>query len=101
MKESERNNRLETGTASGGPGLRDGAAGRSLGEVRLGLVVFYVAALALNAVWLHRNNERMPYGPLRTFWVAVSAPAAGWAQRAGLDRFRDGVAGTLGQALNR
>ena len=77
------------------------SAGRPLGEVWRGLVVFYLVALALNAVSLHRNNERMPYGPIRTFWVAVSAPAAGWAQRAGLERFRDGVAGTLGKALNR
>jgi hypothetical protein len=66
----------------------------------LGLMVFYAVALALNAVSLHRNNEHMPYGPVRSFWVAVSEPIAKVAAAQGWNRPRDALARTAGAALN-
>ena len=75
--------------------------GMPLGRAWRGLLAFYLVALALNAVSLHRNNEQMPYGPLRSFWVAVSAPAARIAVATGLDRPRAFLTRTIGDALNR
>jgi hypothetical protein len=75
--------------------------GLSLGRAWRGLLAFYLVALALNAVSLHRNNEQMPYGPLRSFWVAVSAPAARIAAATGLDRPREFLTRTIGDSLNR
>lgn len=66
-----------------------------------GLLAFYLVALALNAVSLHRNNEHMPYGPVRSFWVAISAPVARAAAAVGLDRPRETLTQTFGDALNR
>jgi hypothetical protein len=63
--------------------------------------VFYALALALNAVSLHRNNEHLPYGPVRSFWVAASAPVARLAGALGLDRPREFLARTAGAALNK
>ena len=74
--------------------------GISLRRTWAGLLAFYALALALNATSLHRNNEHMPYGTLRSFWVAVSAPAARVASACGLNRPRALLAETLGAALN-
>lgn len=72
-----------------------------LPRVWSGLLAFYLVALALNAASLHRNNEHMPYGPVRSFWVAVSAPVARAAAAVGLDRPRATLTRTIGDALNR
>lgn len=72
-----------------------------LGRVWKGLLVFYVLALALNAASLQRNNEQMPYGPVRTFWVAVSTPVARVATALGLDRPRAILTRTVGDTLNK
>ena len=72
-----------------------------LGKMWNGLLAFYLIALALNAASLHRNNEQMPYGPVRSFWVAVSAPVARAAVAVGLDRPRAALTRTIGDALNR
>jgi hypothetical protein len=76
-------------------------AAMPLTRVWRGLLVFYALALALNAVSLHRNNEYLPYGPVRTFWVAVSAPVARLAAAAGFERPREFLARTAGAALNK
>ena len=73
----------------------------SLKQAWAGLLVFYVVALGLNAVSLHQNNERMPYGGVRTFWMAVSGPVAKASEAAGLERFRGWVAERWGEELNR
>ena len=73
----------------------------SLRRVGPGLLVFYILALALNAASLHRNNEHLPYGPVRTFWVAVSGPVAKGCIALGLDRPREFVAAKVGRALNQ
>ena len=75
--------------------------GVPLAKVVRGLVVFYVIALALNATSLHRNNEHLPYGPVRSFWVAVSAPISQAALFLHVDRPREWVANTVGAALNQ
>lgn len=72
-----------------------------LKQVWGGLLTFYLVALALNAASLHRNNEHMPYGPVRSFWVAVSAPLARVTTAVGLDRSRATLTRTIGDALNR
>lgn len=90
-----RNNLEEKASRAGLP-----AAAMPLARAWRGLLVFYALALALNAVSLHRNNEHMPYGPVRSFWVAVSAPAARLAEALGLDRPRELLARTAGAALN-
>lgn len=77
------------------------SAGTSLGHAWRGLVVFYLVAFALNAVSLHRNNEHMPYGPVRTFWVSASAPFASAASQMHLDGARNWMAGTWGKFLNK
>ena len=77
------------------------STGVPLAKVGRGLLVFYLLALALNAASLHRNNEHMPYGSVRSFWVAVSAPLARAAVSLGLDRPREQVARTAGAALNQ
>jgi hypothetical protein len=76
------------------------AAVLPLGRVWTGLLVFYGVALLLNAASLHLNNQRLPYGPVRSFWVSVSAPVARLSERAGFHRLRDGLAETAGAALN-
>jgi hypothetical protein len=81
-------------------GPRPSPAGVSVRKVRTGLLVFYALALALNGVSLHRNNERLPYGPVRSFWVAASAPVAKGCAALGFDRPRDVLARTAGKALN-
>ncbi len=75
-------------------------SGMTLKKAWCGIWVFYLLALALNAASLHRNNEHMPYGPVRSFWVAVSAPIRAAAVALGADRPREGVARTVGKALN-
>lgn len=85
----------ERGNAASSP---DGRV--SLQVVRTGVLVFYMLVLALNAVSLHRNNEYMPYGPTRTFWVAVSRPLARACEVLRLDRPRDWVTRSAGAALN-
>ncbi len=65
-----------------------------------GLLVFYGVALALNAAALHRNNAALPYGPARSFWMALSGPAAWAAEAARLDRPREFLARTAGRILN-
>ena len=72
----------------------------SLGSVWRGLLVFYALALALNAASLHRNNEQMPYGPVRSFWVSVSRPVAGECAALRLDRPREWLSRNAGDALN-
>ena len=74
--------------------------GVPLGKAWRGLLAFYAVALALNAVPLHRNNERMPYGAVRSFWVAASAPAARVCRAMGLDGPRAFLERTAGAALN-
>ena len=74
--------------------------GVPLVKVIRGLLVFYLMALALNAASLHRNNEHLPYGPIRSFWVAVSAPIARGTVSLQLNRPREWVADTVGKALN-
>ena len=64
------------------------------------LFVFYAVALMLNAASLHRNNQHMPYGPVRTFWVSVTEPLANASSALGLDRPRQFLYRTLGAALN-
>ena len=71
-----------------------------LGRVWTGLLVFYTLALALNAASLHRNNEILPYGPVRSFWVAASAPVARACAALGLDQPRAFLARTLGKTVN-
>ena len=65
-----------------------------------GVLAFYAVALALNAAALHRNNEIMPYGPVRSFWLAVSGPVAQVCSALHFDRPRAFVARTAGKALN-
>ncbi len=72
----------------------------SLARVWRGLLVFYALALALNGVALHGNNEKLPYGPVRSFWVAVSAPVGHACSALKLDALRSWVAGTVGSAVN-
>ena len=72
----------------------------SLARVWRGLLVFYMLALALNGVALHQNNEKLPYGPVRSFWVAASAPVAQVCSALRLDALRSWVAGTAGSAVN-
>ena len=79
---------------------RPGPVGFPLAAVWRGLLVFYALALALNAGSLHRNNEHMPYGPVRSFWVAVSAPVAKGCGALGFDRPRAVLERTAGAALN-
>lgn len=74
--------------------------GVPLAKAWYGLGVFYLVALALNAASLHRNNEHMPYGEVRSFWVSVSAPVRGATVALGLDRPREFLARTVGTALN-
>ncbi len=81
------------------PGPR--SVGVPVRNVRTGLLVFYALALALNGISLHQNNERLPYGPVRSFWVAASAPVAKACAALGLDRPRDVLARTVGKALNK
>ncbi len=76
-------------------------SGVPLAKVVRGLLVFYLIALALNAASLHRNNEHLPYGPIRSFWITVSAPIARVAVILHLDRPREWVADTVGKALNQ
>ena len=74
--------------------------GVPLAKAWYGLWVFFLVALALNAASLHRNNEHMPYGSMRSFWVAVSAPVSGATVALGLDRPREFLTRTAGTALN-
>lgn len=89
------------------PEVKSGARGNlpaghvSLGSVWRGLLVFYALALALNAVSLHLNNEHMPYGPVRSFWVAVSRPVAQACAALRLDRPREWLSRGAGDALNK
>ena len=73
----------------------------SLSAAGRGLLVFFILALALNAASLHRNNEQMPYGPLRSFWVSVSAPADKAARALRLDLPRQFLTRELGDPLNK
>lgn len=75
-------------------------SGTALARVWVGLLVFYLLALALNASALHRNNERLPYGPVRSLWVTVTAPLAAAAERLHWDRPRATLEDTVGAALN-
>ncbi|NLG35464.1 MAG: hypothetical protein GX548_08945 [Lentisphaerae bacterium] len=72
-----------------------------VGQAWTGLLVFYAVAWMLNAAALHRNNEHLPFGPVRTFWVTVSEPAARMSTALGLDRIREGLARTAGAAVNQ
>ena len=81
--------------------IPNASTGVSLARVWTGLLAFYALALALNMASLHRNNEHMPYGKVRAFWVAVSAPLARVATAQGWDRPRNYLAGTVGAALNK
>lgn len=74
--------------------------GVSVRRVWVGLLVFYAVALALNGVCLLHNNERLPYGPVRSFWVATSTPVAKVCEALGLDRPRAFLERTVGAALN-
>ncbi len=74
-------------------------AGTSLKKTWGGVALFYAVALALNAAALHRNNEIMPYGPVRSFWLAASGPVAQACTALGFDRPRTWLAQTAGQAL--
>ena len=64
-----------------------------------GVVLFYALALALNGAALHRNNEILPYGPVRSFWLAASGPVAKACTALRFDRPRTWLAQTAGQAL--
>ena len=75
--------------------------GMSIGHAWRGILLFYSIAFALNAVSLHQNNERLPYGPVRSFWVAVSSPFARAASAMGLDGARNWMAATWGAPLNK
>lgn len=74
-------------------------AGTSLKKAWGGVALFYAVAFALNAAALHRNNEIMPYGPVRSFWLAASGPVARACTALGFDRPRTWLAQTAGQAL--
>ncbi|NCA82208.1 MAG: hypothetical protein EOM72_05625 [Opitutae bacterium] len=76
------------------------AAAVPLRRARGGLLAFYALVLALNAGSLHRNNEIMPYGPVRSFWLAASGPVAAACAALKLDRPRAFLARTAGKALN-
>ncbi len=78
--------------------LRTGCT--SLRRVWTGLLVFYAVALALNATALHRNNERLPFGPVRTLWTSLSAPVARATEALGLDQPRAWLRRRLGAPLN-
>lgn len=85
-------------------GNEPAAAGRSaaipLRRVWGGVWAFYAVALALNAAALHRNNEILPYGPVRSFWLAASGPVAQACAALRFERPRAWLAQTAGQALN-
>lgn len=93
---SERDNRRNG--EGGGGASRPGTV--PLRKAWTGLLVFYGVALALNAASLHRNNEILPYGPVRSFWLAASGPVAQAAAALRLDRPREYLARTLGRAVN-
>lgn len=50
--------------------------------------VFYVVAALLNGRAIHEEATRREYGPVRTAWVAATAPLNTVATRTGVDRFR-------------
>ena len=80
---------------------KDKKQGVPLTHAWTALLVFYVVALALNAAALHRNNERLPYGPVRSFWVAVFAPFCAVFQALHADRPRAVLEKTVGASLNK
>ena len=72
-------------------------------SVRQGIVavmVFYAVLLALNAAALHESVQRQPFGPARTFWLSVTGPMAGASRALRLDRPRQFIHHTLGEALD-
>jgi hypothetical protein len=79
---------------------REKPVGMPLKKAWGGVVLFYAVALALNAAALHRNNEILSYGPVRSFWLAVSGPAAKTCAALGFDRPRAFWTRTAGKALN-
>jgi len=79
---------------------REKTTGMPLKKVGGGVVLFYAVALALNGAALHRNNEIMPYGPVRTFWLAASGPVANICTALHFDHPRAWLARTAGKALN-
>ena len=79
---------------------REEPAGTTWKKTWIGVVLFYALALALNATALHRNNEIIPYGPVRSFWLAASGPVARVCTALRFDRPRAWLAHTAGRALN-
>ncbi len=71
-----------------------------LSQVWIGLLIFYLLVLFLNASALHESSRNLPYGPARRFWVKVSAPLAEGAKRLALDRPRAWLRETIGTPLN-
>ncbi|MDR0993587.1 MAG: hypothetical protein LBN38_03340 [Verrucomicrobiota bacterium] len=82
------------------PSLMSSIGGVPLSKAWVSLLVFYLLALALNGVPLHRNNEHLPYGRERSFWVALSTPVARFCEALKLDRPRTLLQETAGAALN-
>ncbi|HAS84331.1 MAG TPA: hypothetical protein DCS43_17070 [Verrucomicrobia bacterium] len=55
------------------------------------LLVFYGAALLLNAEGLLRTAGRLPYGPMRDRCVAMAMPVAHFSQQIGISRLRSAI----------
>ena len=66
----------------------EAGAGVPLRSTLVALMVFYAAAMLLNGRHLHEAAARRPYGPGRTFWMALTAPFHHAAVTLRLDAFR-------------
>ena len=82
-----------------GDGFRH-TAGVGTGRSAIAVVVFYILLAALNVVELHASIMRQPYGPTRTFWLAVTGPFARGSHALYLDRPRAWLRAVLGRRLN-
>ena len=82
------------------PSLTASIGGVSLRKAVGSMAAFYLLALALNGAQLHQNNDYLPYGGTRTFWMAVSAPVSAVCTRLHLDVPRRWLHTHLGIPLN-
>jgi len=65
--------------------------GNRPGRVFPALLVFYGAALLLNAEGLLRTAGRLPYGPMRDRCVALAMPVAHFSHQIGISRLRSAI----------
>ena len=82
------------------PSLTSSIGGVPLAKAAASVFVFYALALALNGTQLHRNNELLPYGGVRTFWVKVTTPINTVCSRLHLDAPRHYMQSHWGARLN-